>query len=121
MLAVPAFGGIMWAGPHGDTVLILAYVLPGIPVLWLLVGFFRNILGKPTHTLRRATLARIALPAWICGMLVMIATLPLHDAEEQFWVQRDHLYDVTVEKPAPTRYEWEVTQALRKELLEMME
>ncbi len=116
-LALPAFGLLMAPGAEWLQILIVSCVLLGIPLLALFAGFGINLLGRHRHALRRATLARAVLPAWICGMLVMATSASLHYAEERYWIQMDHLSDVT---DTFTRYEGDVTQQLRKELLEMM-
>jgi hypothetical protein len=119
VLAVPAFGAIL-SGP--DRIMIAAgIILLGLPVLWLVVGFFVNILGNDAHALHRATLARMVLPAWVSGMFLMAVSMPVHHAQERRWIQQDPLYRISAEKPAPTHYEWEVTQQLRKELVELMD
>jgi hypothetical protein len=120
-LAIPAFGAIELNIAGGRIPLIIACALLGFSVLWMLVEFGRNTLGLHLYALRRATLARMVHPAWIFGMLIMAVSAPLHYAEERFWIRQDKLFEITAEHPAPTRYEWEVTQVLRKELLEMME
>lgn len=127
-MALPAFGTIMLADKSGTLLqwltpylLGLAYALLGIPILWLIVGFYRNVLGTHAHALRRATLARMVLPAWIFGMLVMAVSVPFHYAEECHWIQQDRLFGITADAPAMSRYEWDVARQLRKELLEMMD
>jgi hypothetical protein len=119
LIAVPAFGAIM-LGPN-DIMLAAASILLGVPVLWLVVGFFRNVLGRDVHALRRATLARMVLPAWVFGMCFMAVSMPIHYAQERRWIQQDKLHMISADKPAPTHYEWDVTQQLRKELLEDMD
>jgi hypothetical protein len=119
MLAVPAFGAIM-LGPN-EIMLGAASILLGVSVLWLVVGFFRNLLGKDVNALQRATLARMVLPAWVFGMVVMAVSMPIHYAQERRWIQQDVLSKISAEKPAPNLYEWEVTQQLRKELLDLMD
>jgi hypothetical protein len=128
ILAVPAFGSVMLDMPSiglvGTPSLLALYVacaLLGIPVLWLLVGFSRNVLGHHTHALRRATLARMMIPTWIFGMLAMVVSIPFHYAGECHWIQQDRLFEINVDAPAMSRYEWDVTRQLRKELLEMMD
>ncbi len=98
----------------------LGFVLLTIPALWLFIGVSRTVLGRHVHALRRATLARMVLPAWIFGMLVMMVSVPIFHAEERHWIKQDKLFEITAEAPAMSRYEWDVTQQLRKELLEMM-
>jgi hypothetical protein len=118
-LATAASGAMMLG--NQNLLIYPAFALLGIPVLWMIIGFSRNVLGTHPHALRRATLARIVLPTWIFGMLVMIATVPPLYLEECHWIQQDRLFEFTAAAPALSRYEWEVTQQLRKELLEMME
>jgi hypothetical protein len=118
-LAIPAFGAI----PFGrrDMLLDFASVLLGIGLLWLLVGFGRNIFGRPVHALRRATLARMVLPAWILGMLLFALAVPLLYTEERHWIQQDRLLEISADAPALSRYEYAVSQVLRAELLEMID
>jgi hypothetical protein len=118
ILAVPMFGAILLGT---DGIMIAGSILLGIPVLWLVFGFFVNILGNDEHALHRATLARMVLPAWVFGMFLMAISMPMHHAQERRWIQQDQLYKISAEKPAPTHYEWEVTQQLRKELVELMD
>lgn len=126
-LAIPVFGGILsgWQpvgyGRSHPMILNFGFVLLGIAVLWLLVGFSRNVLGRPHHALRRAVLARMVLPAWVFGMLVMAVAVPLHHAEERHWIARDRLLEISADAPALSRYEWAVAQVLRKELLALMD
>lgn len=126
-LAIPAFGSIMpavhsrspleWFAPY---LLWTSRALLALPVLWLLIGACRTVLASPTHALRRSIIARMLLPTWIFGMLVMAASLPIHHALEGQWIRKDTLFEINADKPAMSRYEWDVTQQLRKELLEMI-
>ena len=119
--AIPVFGAMRpAAAPANPDRPILACVLTGAALLWLLVGFSRSLFGWRHHALRRAVLARILLPAWFFGMLVFALSIPLHYAEERHWIQQDRLFEISADAPALSRYEWQVTQELRKELLETM-
>lgn len=121
-LAIPMIGTLMWLrGGLGFLLFKIGAVLSIGALLWLLVGITCQLLDKPKPaSLRRATLGRILMPVWISGMVLMIATAPLHFAEERYWIQQDRLLEITPDAPASSRYEWDVTQQLRKELLEMM-
>jgi hypothetical protein len=118
-LGIPAFGAVMWQ--TNDRLLLYAFLLPALAVLWLLVGFCRNIFCRRVHALRRATLVRMVIPAWILGMLGFALAVPLHYAGERCWIQQDHLLEISAEAPSLTRYEYDVTQILRAELLELTE
>ena len=98
----------------------LGHILLGVALLCLFVGFCVNVFGRHPQALRRATLARIVLPAWIFGMLIFALTIPFHYAEERHWIQQDSLLAIPAGTIGPTRYEWEVTQILREELLQML-
>ncbi|MCX6866482.1 MAG: hypothetical protein NTV46_09745 [Verrucomicrobia bacterium] len=115
-VGIPAFGAVIWQ--TNDRLLLYASLLLALAVLWLLVGFCRNIFCRRVHALRRATLARMVIPAWILGMLGFALAVPLHYAEERFWIQQDHLLEISAAAPALSRYEYDVTQILRAELLE---
>jgi hypothetical protein len=118
-LAIPAFG-VMGYGRE-RLFLNAAALLLGVAVLWLLVGFIRNVLGRPVHALRRATLARLVLPAWILGMLGFALAVPLLYDTERHWIQHDRLLEIAADAPSLSRYEYAVTQVLRAELLELID
>ena len=117
-LALPVFGAIL-PGPK-EELLNTGAILLGVAVLWLLVGFARNVFGKQRHALRRITLARMVLPAWIFGMLVFALSVPLHYAAECHWIQRDHILEISAAAPSVSCYEYQVARQLRIELLEMI-
>jgi hypothetical protein len=51
----------------------------------------------------------------------MLALLvAFHYAEERYWIQRDRLGEITAAAPAMSRYEYEVTQILHREVLELL-
>ena len=120
--ALPVYGAMSTdAGPASQHFAVIGEVLIGSAILWLMVGFSRSVFGWRHHALRRAVLARILLPAWFCGMLVFALAIPAHYAEERHWSQQDHILEMSPDMPGVTRYEWQVTQVVRKELLETME
>jgi hypothetical protein len=127
-LAVPMSGSIM---PMATSFLQqtrmaywpmwLSYALLALPLLWLLVAFGKSILGDRSEGLRRSITARVLLPAWISGAMLMALSAILLHAEERHWVRRDTLLRILPDQPGLSNYEWQITQQLRKELLEMME
>ena len=80
--------GAMMLRP-GNLLFYLTFALLGLAVLWPIVGFLRNLFGKHPHALRRSTIARAVIPAWIFGMLVLAVSIPFHHADERKWIQRD--------------------------------
>lgn len=127
-LAIPISGSVMPIAatilrqtPIVSWVMWLSYALLAISLLWLLVAFGMSILGNRSEALRRSITARVLLPVWISGAMIMALAAILLRAEERHWIQRDKLMEITAETHGVSRYEWLVTQQLRKELLEMME
>ncbi|MEO5917458.1 MAG: hypothetical protein ABIS50_24735 [Luteolibacter sp.] len=112
LAGVPAFGAILYIGMNAG------YALAGIALSWLMLGASLNVFGRAGQALRRATLGRLVWPVWVFGMLVMVALVPYQYAEERRWIQQDRIYEISAEFPGPNRYEYDVTQVLRQELLE---
>lgn len=114
LLGVPAFGAIPLYGN-----LVAAPVIFPVcsAVAWILFGF---AFGRQSHELRRATLGKIVFPAWVAGMLALALLVPFHYAEEQRWIQQDRLGEISIDAPALSRHEYQVTQVLRSELMELM-
>jgi hypothetical protein len=120
LVAIPAFGAITLGPPLGRVFQIIAVAVSGISAIWIFAGLLLHFLGRETQALRRATLARIVAPVWVFGMLVLAALVPFFYAEEQRWIKQDRLTEISADAPSMSRYEYEVTQILRSELLEMI-
>jgi hypothetical protein len=117
LLGVPAFGAVPLYFQSGILVFVLV-IFPAISVVaWILAGL---AFGRPSHALRRAVVCRIILPARVGGILALALLIPYHYAEEQRWIQLDRLGEISTDAPALSRYEYQVTQILRAELLEMI-
>jgi hypothetical protein len=119
-LSLPVFGLSFANGKGSETVMMTAAALLGILVLTGLVIGIRAIFSKRPALLRRVTLSRVLVPAYALGMLLMAASMPLYHAAEKRWLAQDRLMEITPEAPALSRYEWEVAQAMRAELLEIL-
>lgn len=126
-LAIPALGATLPALhvmklPNAALFALLgtATGLAAVPLLWLLAGFLQPVLGTRDGTLRLATLNRMAAPAWAAGMLALAACTFLLHAEERRAIARDRMFRITADSPAITRFEWDITQILRDELLGLM-
>lgn len=117
-LAIPMVGALPVIRSLGNMLFFTGCTLAGVALLWLVWGLACHALGKPRdRSLRRATLARMMVPAWIFGMLVFALLMPVHYAEERHWIQQDRLLEITAESPAMTCYERDLTEVLRKELM----
>jgi hypothetical protein len=119
-ISLPVFGLGFANGKRSETVMMIAATLLGILVFaWLVTGI-RAVFSKRTALLRRVTLSRVLVPAYALGMLLMAASMPLYHAAEKRWLAQDRLMEITPEAPALSRYEWMVAQAMRAELLEIL-
>ncbi len=117
-LAIPALGAAACGLELGLP--LLAAGLLGGPLCWLLAPEFRRAAWAKRHALRRATVARMAVPAWLCAMLLCALALPFHYAEERQWLGEDRLLEVPAEIPAMSRYEAQLVPLLRADTLARM-
>lgn len=118
--ALPLCGLAFVGRSPSQATIAIAGSLLGLPPLYLLVIGFRALFSKQAPLLRRATVSRVLVPIYVSGMLLMTLAVPLFHAEERYWIARDRLTKVSADAPG-IRYEWEVTQAMREELLEILE
>ena len=93
-------------------------VVMGFIMIWLITLALRYIVGSPEQALRRHILARLLARTMICAFALVCATLPLHRAEEKFWMKQDTVIRADPQHPAITRYEWEAIQMMKSDLLE---
>ncbi len=114
--AAPAFYTLGLLPPAREILLYGGYLLAAIPLLWLLAGLVRPLFGFRQSTLRFATLHRVLLPGWAIAFVTLAVTVPLHHAIERHWMKKDRLMEITPDNPALSRYEWLVTQQLRREI-----
>jgi hypothetical protein len=119
-LSLPVFGLSFASGKGSEALMMIAAVLLGILVLTGLLIGIRAVFSKRPPLLRRMTLSRVLVPAYALGMLLMAASMPLYHAAEKRWLAQDRLMEITPDAPAQSRYEWEVAQAMRSELLEIL-
>jgi hypothetical protein len=116
----PAFHEFNLPPPARLILLSGGCLLIAIPLLWLIGGLVKPLIGFGGSTLRFATLHRVLVPAWIFGFVILAITSPLHHAIERHWMQQDRLMEITPDAPSLSRYEWETTQQLRRELRERL-
>jgi len=106
-LQVPA-GGAWWLRVSGG--------LAAVALIGLTVWAGRALFGGHRRALGRQLAGLALLPGLVLMALLFAAAVPLFEREERDWVARDELMGTDPERPAMTSYEWEVTQAARKEL-----
>jgi hypothetical protein len=118
--ALPVFGAAFLSGAPSMPTLGAAGTMLGLLKLCVLIIGIRAIFGRRSQLLRRVTLSRILIPAYATGMLLMMVTVLVYHAEEKYWIARDALTGMSIAKPGMTSYEYDVTQQLRRELLEIL-
>jgi hypothetical protein len=121
VLALPLFSLSFHGAQLQKWPMIAAAGALGMPLCYIVAVGMRALVMRGRWPLRRHTMARALFPAYVLGILIMMAIASLSYIEEKSWVSQDRLMQVTVDAPSMTRYEYELTQLYRKELLEMMD
>jgi hypothetical protein len=111
-LLVPA-GGFWWLWVSGALALLA--------LVGLTISAVRALFGGHRRGLGRQLAGQVLVPGMALMALMFALLVPLFERQERAWVARDGLMRTDPERPAMTGYEWEVTQAARKELLEALE
>ncbi|QJE97008.1 hypothetical protein [Luteolibacter luteus] len=119
-LALLLFGAIALSEPLNRTLTGAAcLILVALALTTSTIGI-RAIFGQQGQLLRRVTLSRILMPAYATGMLLMMGLFLIHHAEEKHWIARDQFTGINPDKPGLSGYEHEVTQQMRREVIEIL-
>lgn len=121
VMAMPVFGLTLDASRPSETVMIAAGFLLGLLQFYSIFAGVRALLSRQSSLLRRATISRLLLPVYVAGMLAMMVSMLLFHAEEKHWIARDRLMEMTVEAPCMTRFEYDLTQVMKQEVIELLE
>jgi hypothetical protein len=89
--------------------------------LWLLGVVLRGLFSRGRHLLKRVTLSRVVVPAYMCGTLLAVLAIVGQHLLEDYWARHDRLMEAAPDAPAMSRYEYEVAQALRGEILDILD
>jgi hypothetical protein len=119
-LALPCFGLTLVSDSPSEKLLIVAGLLLGALQVYALVAGIRALFSKPPSLLRRAAISRALLPAYVVGMAAMVIALLGFHEEEKHWIAQDRLMEVTVEAPSMSRFEYQVSQTMIRELQELV-
>jgi hypothetical protein len=85
-----------------------------------------SILMKPSRLQQAenikasSVLHQLSQPVLVFGMLMLALLIALFYAEERHWVPLDHMAEISTDFPAASRNEYEITQILRREILELL-
>lgn len=118
-LAIPGLGAVV-SGPDWWPKTLVTVLLGG-PACWLVGVVLLSTNGAETHDLRRATVARVAVPGWLFSMLLCALALPLHHSEERRWLAQDELLAIPVDRPVSSGYEAKLVPLVRAETLTLLE
>jgi hypothetical protein len=70
---------------------------------------------------RTLTWGRALLPAYATALLLLSLLVPFHHARDKHWTKLNVLTKIEPGVPAMTRYEYEIENQVRKELLELLD
>ncbi len=91
-----------------------------VPLLLLILASVVRALAVPfTRQFSRAVVALAVIPAYACGMLLVMLSLPVYQAAQVSWEHHDALTKLTAN--GGTRYEGEVARQLLQEVREVLE
>ena len=121
LAAIPLIGAIFYVEAYSQNLLLLGSGFLMVSQLWLLVVIIRALFGRPQKALSRQVVARLTMPAYAVAMLISILAAPLFYQMEKHWIAKDRLMEVTIEAPSMNRYEYQVAQQLKSELLGLLE
>ncbi|MEI6176238.1 MAG: hypothetical protein WCS43_05045 [Verrucomicrobiota bacterium] len=121
-VAIPALGAVMLMPQTAmfDSLQMIAIAFFSIPAIWLMVVFSLNLFGRSEQSLRRATLAGLMIPVWTLGILAFAAWTPFLYTLECRWMKQDRLLEISADAPSLSRYEYDGTQVLRAEILDVV-
>jgi hypothetical protein len=119
ILALPMFGLTFDVSQPQESVMLGGGFLLALLQLYPLVAGSRAIFSRHS-LLRRATISRLLLPVYSLGMLAMIIGMLLFHAEEKCWIAQDRLMVITKEAPGLTPFEYDLTQTMQQELIELV-
>ena len=127
-LALPVLGSISplvhlagWKGLILHAILWLGCGLALVPLAWLAFRVAKPLFGMRDPSPRTATLIRMTIPGYLVGFIVLNALAVLFHLEEKHWMSRERLMRITPDAPSVSRQEWDATQVLRAELLEVLD
>ncbi|MCW1922865.1 hypothetical protein OKA05_09910 [Luteolibacter arcticus] len=115
-----------FAAASGYTLSMPAWVIGWAFVIVLSGVVFINLLFGVLVTPRRDALqfltwTRSLLPAYATGLLLLAILVPFHHARDKHWTKLNVLTKIEAGVPAMNRYEYQVENQLRNELLELLD
>ena len=122
VISIPAIGALPgWKFAQTERMLQFSLgVLLGGPVLWLGVSLLLNLINRADQSLRRATLARLMIPAWMFAAAAFACLIPVYHHSEKHWFKNDSLTGLANPEVEFTRYEAEVAKVFHQELQELI-
>lgn len=118
-VALPAWGlseKASWLEPT----FIVGVVGLGLLLVWLLGLATRSMFGRADLALGRQMVGRLLVPILITAAAVFSALIPLHHAEERYWMRKDKVVGLNPENPNSSEHETTVKDQMRADLLEVL-
>jgi hypothetical protein len=88
--------------------------------LWLLIATCRSLFSHPEPLLKRITLSRVLLPAFMLGAVLWIGSATASHQLERAWFKQDRLMEIRPEQTSITWHEDETTRRLHQLILELV-
>jgi hypothetical protein len=88
--------------------------------IWLLIAACRSLFSRPEPLLKRITMSRVLLPAFMLGTLLWIGSAVASHRLERAWLKQDRLMEIRPDQTSFTWYEDETTRRLHQLILELV-
>jgi hypothetical protein len=88
--------------------------------LWLLIAACRSLLSRPEPLLKRITLSRVLLPAFMLSIILWTGSATVSHQLERAWFKQDHLMEIRPGQITFSWYEDEITRRLHQLILELV-
>jgi len=119
--SIPLVLGVAtWSSSLFEPMLYLATGLGAVVGLWIVMVVGCWMFGRSERYLMRAIQSRILLPTYALAILLMAASVVINYHEEQYWVQKDWIFELSEDEPGFGRYEYRISMQLKKELAEIL-
>lgn len=88
--------------------------------LWLLIAACRSLFSRPEPLLKRITLSRVLLPAFMLGALLWVGSAVASHRLERAWLKQDRLMEIRPDQTSIIWHEDETTRRLHQLILELV-
>ncbi|BDS08636.1 hypothetical protein NT6N_36760 [Oceaniferula spumae] len=120
IVALPCFGFMPEDVDQLTFVMWSALACVAICALWLLARAVMANFGKRDLALKRVLVSRLLVMPYALAAFIMAVLVSVYHQQEYHWVSQDTDFMPSAEEPGFSRYEYRVSQQVKKELAEVM-